>query len=1288
MAFDIAVVGMSCKFPGANSHQQFWNNIEMGISAIQEISSQKWDTEKYYSNTKNTPHKSISKWVGCIDEPEGFDAHFFNTSPKEAESIDPQQRLMLELSWSCIEDAGYSPTQLAGQKVGVFIGACNYDYDLFQNSDVELVDGYSGTGTWACMLPNRISNFLNFHGPSLTIDTACSSSLVALHYAANSILFQESHVALAGGVSLIFTPARYIQFSQLGMLSATGPCKSFDSRADGYCRGEGAGFVLLKPLEQAVKDKDRIYGVIKSSAVNHGGKARTLTSPNVYAQSQVVKEAIEQANIHPSTISYIETHGTGTPLGDPIEINALKRAFRQFQHQAPQIGGQPYCGLGTVKTNIGHLEGAAGIAGLIKVLLALQHQKLPTLANFQKLNPRINLKDSPFYIIDSTKKWEVRATKAGDTALCPVIKYTNQTKVPLNKGDLGGSNVPHSRAKCCIIPRRAGISSFGIGGTNAHVIVEEAPLPPISEETYVNQPLNLLPLSAKTEPGLQDLVSSYQQHLKTYPNLALKDVCYTASAGRTHFGDRCAIVASNTQELEKKLQHYQNGEKVPDIVIGDRSPGNPSKLAYLFTGQGCQDMGMGQVLYETQPKFQQTINTCAEILREHLELPLLEVLFPSEGENSPIHETAYTQPCLFALEYALAILWQSWGITPDIVLGHSIGEYVAACLAGVFSLEDGLKLIAARGRLMQALPAGGAMAAVMTDAGTIGEILQSVGVETVSIAAVNGPENTVIAGLYDEMNQVICTCEAKGLKVTILKVSHAFHSVLMEPMLAEFLAVAEQINYQTPHLPIISNVTGKLATDQIATAAYWVEHVSRPIQFAQSMKTLAEQGYNIFLELGPKPILLGMGQHCVSIKHSLWLPSLYPKQGSDWQILLRSLAQLYVRGVRIDWSGFYQGYGHQKVSLPTYPFQRKRYWNEAVTEKLEQTRRATQPQTIMLEPTTDPIEPVELPPPSSPVVPEQQMGMAANPAISSRQSLDGSDINQHADIILHQLNVMSQQLELWQQQELEITWQQPFPTPHPFFPNLIAYHKPRSETTLRLFCLHELGGSAYTFSDWSEYLPPQIEIVPIELPGREGSGSEQPFSSFLSAVQVLAGVFTAYQDKPFAIWGQSLGALIAFELAHLLNQQYEMNPLHLFVSTAWPPNILLDHLEEMRTISPDTLLSSFLGRLEVPPHLAEDRQLTELLETRLQADLPLLLSYQQNYSQNQPLNCSISAFGGLEDQEVLEEELSHWHHYTHNQFKLHMFHGQHNSFVRRNKNSILTSMGETLNQLITTFTVP
>ncbi|MEC4813808.1 MAG: SDR family NAD(P)-dependent oxidoreductase, partial [Scytonema sp. PMC 1069.18] len=748
---------------------------------------------------------------------------------------------------------------------------------------------YNAVGSSSCISANRISYLLNLRGPSVAIDTACSASLVALHFACQSLKNFESDLCIVGGVNLILSPETNITFSQARMMAPDGRCKTFDASADGYVRAEGCGVVILKRVQDALRDGDHVQAVIRGSAVNQDGLTYALTAPNGIAQQAVINQALENAEVAPAEISYVETHGSGTSLGDPIEVRALKKVL--------MLGRDPsnFCWLGSVKTNIGHLEAAAGIAGLIKVVLSLQHKEIPPHLHLQQLNPYISLKDTPFCIPTQIQPWSL----GEDTKL-----------------------------------RLAGVSSFGFGGTNAHVILEEAPerLPIIAD---FERPKHLLTLSAKSEEALQELVQSYKVFLADRSETSIADICFTTNTGRSHFAHRLAIVAEEQSAIIQHLTTFSTEKATEQLHSGHVEHNSETKVAFLFTGQGSQYVGMGQELYNTQPRFRKTLDQCDEILRSDLEKPLLEVLYPKDGDNSLIGETTYTQPALFALEYSLYQLWKSWGITPDAVMGHSVGEYVAATVAGVFSLEDGLRLIAQRGRLMQTLCLPGEMTAVFADLVTVTNVLQPYGDE-LSIAAINGERSIVISGSPTALADAIATLEALGVETKKLKVTRGFHSHLMEPMLEVFSAIAQKVNYSRPKIQIISNLSGTVADESIATPQYWCRHLREPVLFAASLETLHQLGIQAFVEIGPKPTLLGMGRQCLSADENLWLPSLRPGQ-SDWQQLLNSLGELYVRGVKIDWSGFHQDYPRRRQHLPTYPFQRKRYWIENPQSTSNQT---------------------------------------------------------------------------------------------------------------------------------------------------------------------------------------------------------------------------------------------------------------------------------------------------------------------------------------------------------------
>ena len=885
----IAIIGTGCRFPGAFDIESFWQLLRQGIDAIAEVPPERWNINTFYDPEPAKPGKINSRWGGFLEQVDQFDPQFFGISPREAEYIDPQQRLMLEVTWEALENAGLVPEKLSGSQTGVFVGINGSDYDRLGCRNFDNLCAYNGTGSAPGIAANRISYSLNLRGPSVGLDTACSSSLVAVHLACQSLRSIESDLCLVGGVNLMLWPGPSIIFSQAQMTAADGRCKTFDASADGYVRGEGCGVVVLKRLEDALADGDNIQAIIRGSAVNQDGASNGLTAPNGPSQQTVIRQALKNAGVTPGQISYVEAHGTGTSLGDPIEVKSLKAVLMEGRNSDCP------CWIGSVKTNIGHLEAAAGIAGLLKVVLQLQYREICPHLHLKQLNPYIRLQETPLSIPTQRQSWSVRGS------------------------------------------RFAGVSSFGFGGTNCHVILEEAPSPtPVVSD--VERPWHLLTLSAKTEKALQELVTSYQQYLENHPELAISqrsalrcaDVCFSANTGRSHFNHRLAIITSDKQELAARLAKISAGEKANGVLSGKLSGNNESpKIAFLFTGQGSQYVNMGRQLYETQPVFRQTLDQCEQILQSYLEKSILDVIYPEntqELDNSVIDQTAYTQPALFAIEYALFQLWQSWGIKPDVVMGHSVGEYVAATVAGVFSLEDGLKLIAHRGMLMQQLPDGGEMVAVMASEEQVNQLIAPCR-KKVAIAAINGPQSIVIAGAAESIGTVQEILEAEGVKTKQLKVSHAFHSPLMEPMLADFEAVANQIIYHQPRIPLISNVTGTRTDESITTASYWVNHVCQPVKFAQSMETLHQEGYEVFLEIGPKPILLGMGRRCLPSGSGVWLPSLRPGQ-EDWPQMLHSLGQLYVRGVKVDWLGFARDYAHQKVVLPTYPWQRQSYWME------------------------------------------------------------------------------------------------------------------------------------------------------------------------------------------------------------------------------------------------------------------------------------------------------------------------------------------------------------------------
>jgi acyl transferase domain-containing protein/acyl carrier protein len=871
----IAVVGMACRLPGqTDSPEAFWDLLAARRDAITDVPADRWKQMDYFNADPDTPGTLNISGGGFIDLPRDFDSEFFGMAPREAQSLDPQQRLLLESTWEALENAAMPADRLKGREIGVFTALTWSDYgQRLLSRPARDIDAYMASGIASSMSAGRLSHILGLRGPSLMLDTACSSSLVAVHMACQSLRNRECEAAIVGGASQLLHPELYVNFTKARMLSPDNRCKTFDAAANGFVRSEGCIVVVLKRLSDALANRDDVLALILGSAVNHDGHTSGITVPSGPAQQEVIRKALDVARIAPGDIDYVETHGTGTALGDPIEVGALAAVFASTARAAPLV-------LGAVKSNIGHLEAAAGLAGLLKVVLALRHDAIPGNLHLHSPNPNIDWQRLPFTVPVQERGWQRSERR-----------------------------------------RVAGVSSFGFSGTNAHVVVAEAPAIADAGRASI-RPFHVLTLSARSESALRNLASRYAQRLSE-PNADLADIAFSANTGRAQFLHRLAVCAGSSSEAAQALATFSRLEDSPLIAQGRVERGRRPRVAFLFTGQGSQYVGMGRALYESQPTFKTALDLCDRILSERHGIALLDSLYRS-GAN--LSATQMTQPALFALEYSLAKLWMSWGVIPADLMGHSVGEYVAACIAGVFSLEDGLALIAARGRLMGALPANGAMAAISADESSVASAVAPYARE-VSIAAVNGPASVVISGNRSRIEQLIQQFTGRGIRTVPLDVSHAFHSPLVAPILAEFRRIAETIDYSVPRLELVSNVTGSVAGAELATADYWCRHVLAPVRFASGMQALQGRGCDTFIEMGPRPVLLGMGRQCLP-QEGTWLPSLRP-DAEDWTVLLRSVATLFVRDVPVDWEAFDRDYAPRRVRLPNYPFERRRYWIDA-----------------------------------------------------------------------------------------------------------------------------------------------------------------------------------------------------------------------------------------------------------------------------------------------------------------------------------------------------------------------
>ncbi|KOP26797.1 non-ribosomal peptide synthase [Hapalosiphon sp. MRB220] len=873
----IAIIGMAGRFPGANNIEEFWQNLRLGVESISVFTTEELIRAGIDPAIINDANHV--KAGGVLENIDLFDAGFFDFTPKEAEITDPQHRLFLECANEALENAGYDSTRCKS-RIGIYAGASFNNYLSFNlNRDhVGSAKCYQTLiGNDKDFLTTRVSYKLHLTGPSITIQTACSTSLVATNLACQSLLSYQCDMALAGGVS-IHTPQKTGYLHEPGgTLSADGRCYAFDARAQGTTIGNGLGVVVLKRLEDAIVDGDNIHAVIKGSAVNNDGAMKVgYTAPSVDGQAEAIAEAIMLAGIEPETITYVEAHGTGTTLGDPIEISALTKAFRTSTDK------KTFCAIGSVKTNIGHLDVAAGITGLIKTVLALKHKQIPPSLNFEQPNPQIDFANSPFYV--NTKLTEWKAEK---------------------------------------FPRRAGVSSLGIGGTNAHVILEESATLPDSTPSRAWQ---LLLLSAKTESALETVTDNLVQHLTQYPQQNLADVAHTLQMGRREFNHRRILVCQDIQDAVRTL-HDQNSQR---IFTHYQEPCS-GLLTFMFPGQGAQYVQMGKEVYETEPTFREQIDHCCLILKPHLGLDLRSVIYPQESETQAaaeqLNQTQFAQSALFVIEYALAQLWISWGISPEAMIGNSIGEYVAACIAGVMNLEDALNLVAMRGRFMQQLPSGSMLSIPLPEA-EVKTLLS----ENLSLAASNAPSACVVSGNHVAIDALYEQLIAQDILCRRLHTSHAFHSQMMAPILEPFMQEVRKVKLNSPQIPFISNVTGTWITAAEATdARYWAKHLRQTVYFSAGITQLLQEPNRILLEVGPGRTLRTLvKQHSSLLTDQVVLSSLrHPQEEQpDTAFLLNTLGQLWLAGVNINWSNFYAHERRHRVPLPTYPFERQRYWIE------------------------------------------------------------------------------------------------------------------------------------------------------------------------------------------------------------------------------------------------------------------------------------------------------------------------------------------------------------------------
>jgi acyl transferase domain-containing protein len=1250
----IAVIGIGCRLPGGvDDVASFWKLLRAGLDAMREVPSDRWDVEALHDPDPTAPHRMYARRGAFLDHVDGFDAAFFRISPREAQKLDPQQRLLLEIAWEALEDANVSLDSLVGSDTGVFVAGGPSEYrSRLAAAGLAGQDAYGLTGNLSCSLSGRISYVFGFQGPTMTLDTGCSSSLVALHLACQSLRTGETELALAGGVNLIIDPEMTIDLCKSGALAPDGRCKTFGEGADGYARGEGCGLVALKRLADARRDGDRVLAVIQGTAVNHGGRAAGLTVPNGPAQEALMRKALRQVAIDPAEVGFVETHGTGTNLGDPIEVGALAAVYGRAS------GRRSPCALGALKANVGHLELAAGIAGFIKAVLCVRHGEIPANVRMGALNPKLPLEGAALTFPTELQRWPEGYTR-----------------------------------------RIAAVSSFGMGGTNAHIVVEQPPEEPVASSVPVHAGPVLLPISARDASALRVMAERYRARLASGASQEeWIDVAYTAAVRRTHHSHRLAVVAQHADEAAELLQGWLQGETRTAVVAGRNAPGR-RRLAFVFSGQGSQWVGMGRQLYAQDAAFRAAMDACDAAVRRAGGVALVEMLH-AEDLAVRLREPEVLQPALFAVQVALSAALGSRGVAPDVVVGHSVGEIAAAHVAGALGLDDAAQIVCMRSQLLRMHATGrGGMAQIDLSVEKTEQLLTRFA-DRLTVAITNAPCATVIAGDIEVLDALLAELESRDIGARRVKVDYAFHGPQMDQA-AALLGRRLELRPAAATTPLFSTVTGKQVDGAELDAGYWADNLRRPVRFSDAIAALAEDGVDVFLEIGPHPVLVQSIVDTLAFhgREGVTLGSLR-RDGDELATLLTAVGGLHTAGGTLDWERIAPA--GRPVALPAYPWQRRRYWIE---------HRPGQDARPIVDRTT--LDAIEEPGVDQPATAgdgwlrtllaqaareqrqrlltthlrEQLAGVLGISAaeldprtplpMMGLDSLMGTELRRRLERSLGRplsptLMLRHPTLDAMTAHIVDLEGHGPADSrERPALPGAwVVVPRPEPRARLQLVCFHYAGGGASMYRDWPALLGSQVEVCAVQLPGREERIDEPALTRMEPLLDALVELLLPRLRGPFVCFGHSMGALVAVALARRLAAEGRPGPAHLFVSGCPGPAAYVPR-EPLHGLADAEFRAALRGHGGTPEAVLADEALMALLVPLLRADFGVAERW--DYHSGPALGCSISGFAGEDDAIAGPAEVQAFAAETAGRFDLRCFPGGH-FFVTRERAAVVAAV--------------